>query len=55
MGKSSFYRDMWAEVNLNVIYENVTRIKSIIPKGVEIFTVVKVKVFGHGTVEGAGV
>lgn len=33
MEESPFYRDTWARVNLGAIYENVTCIKSIIPKG----------------------
>ncbi|MEI4803610.1 alanine racemase [Bacillus sp. NPDC077411] len=51
MEKSPFYRDTWIEVNLDAIYENLTRIKSIIPKGVEIFAVVKANAYGHGSVQ----
>ncbi|ENQ3108009.1 Alanine racemase, N-terminal domain [Bacillus sp. 491mf] len=51
MGKSPFYRDAWAEVNLDAIYENVTRIQSIILNGVEIFSVVKANAYGHWAVE----
>ena len=47
MGKSPLYRDAWTEVNLDVIYENVTHVKPIIPKGVEIFIVVKANAYGH--------
>ncbi len=47
----SLYRDTWVEVNLDAIYKNVTRIKSIIPKGVEIFAVVKANAYGHGAVQ----
>lgn len=51
MEKSPFYRDMWVEVNLDAIYDNLTRIKSIIPKNVEIFAVVKANAYGHGSVQ----
>ncbi|MEI4832410.1 alanine racemase [Bacillus sp. FJAT-53711] len=51
MEKSPFYRDTWVEVNLDAIYNNLTRIKSIIPKNVEIFAVVKANAYGHGSVQ----
>ncbi|PEZ05947.1 alanine racemase [Bacillus sp. AFS018417] len=51
MEKSPFYRDTWVEVNLDAIYDNLTRIKSIIPKNVEIFAVVKANAYGHGSVQ----
>lgn len=51
MEKSPFYRDTWVEINLDAIYDNLTRIKSIIPKNVEIFAVVKANAYGHGSVQ----
>ncbi|MFD0769477.1 alanine racemase [Bacillus sp. CGMCC 1.60114] len=51
MEKSPFYRDTWVEVNLDAIYDNLTRIKSIIPKNVEVFAVVKANAYGHGSVQ----
>lgn len=47
MEESSFYRDTWVEVNLDAIYNNVTRIKEIIPESVEVFAVVKGNAYGH--------
>ncbi|MBO1581811.1 alanine racemase [Bacillus sp. XF8] len=47
MEESSFYRDTWVEVNLDAIYNNVTRIKELIPERVEIFAVVKGNAYGH--------
>lgn len=54
MEESSLYRDTWVEVNLGAIYENATRIKSIILKGVELFAVVKANACGHRSVQVAG-
>ncbi|YAR62488.1 alanine racemase [Bacillus cytotoxicus] len=50
MEELSFYRDTWVEVDLDAIYNNVTRIKELIRDDVEIFAVVKGNAYGHGYV-----
>lgn len=42
-----FYCDIWVEVDLDVIYNNVIYIKEFILSNVEIFVVVKVNVYGY--------
>ncbi|RNA66344.1 alanine racemase [Alteribacter keqinensis] len=52
MGKlREFYRDTWAEVNLNAIEENVQAIKKSLPDGVAYMAVVKANAYGHGAVD----
>ncbi|WP_280771303.1 alanine racemase [Salipaludibacillus daqingensis] len=46
-----FYRDTWAEVDLNAISENVKNIKDGLPKSVELMAVVKANAYGHGAVD----
>ncbi|WP_246056264.1 alanine racemase [Alteribacter natronophilus] len=47
----AFYRDTWAEVNLNAIEQNVTRIKQGLPEGAGFMAVVKANAYGHGAVD----
>ncbi|WP_442600439.1 alanine racemase [Neobacillus sp. D3-1R] len=46
-----FYRDTWAEVDLDDISANVRSIKSILPEDVSIIAVVKANAYGHGAVQ----
>jgi len=46
-----FYRDTWAEINLDHIYENVQSLKNLIPEGVTLFAVVKANAYGHGDIQ----
>lgn len=46
-----FYRDTWAEVNLDYIYENIASMKKILPIEVKMFAVVKANAYGHGDYE----
>lgn len=46
--KERFYRDTWVEVDLDSITENVQRMKSLLPKDVEMIAVVKANGYGHG-------
>ncbi|PYZ92115.1 alanine racemase [Salipaludibacillus keqinensis] len=46
-----FYRDTWAEVNLNAISENVKNIKQSLPEDVAFMAVVKANAYGHGAVD----
>ncbi|WP_342429213.1 alanine racemase [Neobacillus sp. FSL H8-0543] len=43
-----FYRDTWAEVDLDCILSNVASVKKHLPKDVEIIAVVKANGYGHG-------
>jgi alanine racemase len=45
-----FYRDTWAEVDLDCISENITSIKTLLPEEVEIIAVVKANAYGHGDI-----
>ncbi len=46
-----FYRDTWAEVDLDCIQENVASVKKLLPEEVDIFAVVKANGYGHGDVQ----
>ncbi|MFD2442439.1 alanine racemase [Bacillus sp. CGMCC 1.16607] len=50
-GQGYFYRDTWAEVNLDAISENIRSIKELIPNEVNIIAVVKANAYGHGAVQ----
>ncbi|WP_108671736.1 alanine racemase [Peribacillus acanthi] len=44
----AYYRDTWAEINLDHIYDNVKVMKDRLPEGVKMFAVVKANGYGHG-------
>ncbi|NHC42264.1 alanine racemase [Bacillus sp. MM2020_1] len=46
-----FYRDTWAEVDLDCISANVASIKKHLPQDVKIIAVVKANAYGHGDVQ----
>jgi alanine racemase len=46
-----FYRDTWAEVDLDYILSNVASVKKLLPQEVEIIAVVKANAYGHGDVK----
>jgi alanine racemase len=46
-----FYRDTWAEVNLDAIAQNVSAVKGILPEEVQLIAVVKANAYGHGAVQ----
>lgn len=48
-----YYRDTWAEINLNHIYYNVQSLKQRLPENVTLFAVVKANAYGHGDVQTA--
>lgn len=48
--QEDFYRDTWAEVDLDCISKNLTSIKNLLPDGVDIFAVVKANAYGHGDI-----
>lgn len=43
-----FFRDTWAEINLDCISENIFSIKKLLPQKVDIIAVVKANAYGHG-------
>ncbi|WP_061811058.1 alanine racemase [Rossellomorea vietnamensis] len=51
--QTQFFRDTWAEINLDHLYENVKNIKGHIPDDVNVFAVVKANAYGHGDVQTA--
>lgn len=53
--EAAFYRDTWAEINLDNIFDNVTAMKEYLPNGVRVCAVVKANGYGHGDVEVAQV
>lgn len=48
-----FYRDTWAEVDLDHIKENVKAIKGHLPEEVDFIAVVKANAYGHGDLQTA--
>jgi alanine racemase len=46
-----FYRDTWAEVDLDCISANVASIKKHLPQDVKMIAVVKANAYGHGDVQ----
>ncbi|MGD6897867.1 alanine racemase [Bacillus sp. OG2] len=51
---TGFYRDTWAEINLDHIKENVKTMKKLLPGDVKLFAVVKANGYGHGDIQAAG-
>ncbi|WP_453992214.1 alanine racemase [Bacillus nitroreducens] len=51
MDYTQFYRDTWAEVDLDCIFENVQNLKNFLPAQVDIMAVVKANAYGHGDAE----
>ncbi|WP_338151917.1 alanine racemase [Mesobacillus campisalis] len=49
--KGLFYRDTWAEVDLDSIESNVRRIRTLLPEKVDIIAVVKANAYGHGDIK----
>lgn len=50
-GEGLFFRDTWAEVDLDCISENVRQTRKLLPDDVAIIVVVKANAYGHGAVE----
>lgn len=46
-----FYRDTWAEIQLDYITENLQSLRNYLPNTTEIMAVVKANAYGHGAVE----
>lgn len=52
-GEGLFFRDTWAEVDLDCIANNVRKTKNLLPKDVAVIAVVKANGYGHGAVQTA--
>ncbi|MDP4553255.1 alanine racemase [Alkalihalobacillus macyae] len=50
MQNQPFYRETWAEINLDAIKQNINAYKNHVPSGVSIMAVVKANGYGHGAV-----
>lgn len=48
LSSHSYYRDTWVEINLDAIENNIIELKKRLPKGKEIYAVVKANGYGHG-------
>ncbi|MGN1387087.1 MAG: alanine racemase [Bacillus sp. (in: firmicutes)] len=48
---AAFYRDTWAEINLDHIYDNVSAMKQYIRDDMKLCAVVKANGYGHGAYE----
>lgn len=48
---NSFYRDTWAEIDLDAIYSNVKSMKNHIGENIQLIAVVKANAYGHGDAE----
>jgi alanine racemase len=51
MDKHHFYRDTWAEINLDHVHYNVSSLKNRLPENVRLVAVVKANAYGHGDVQ----
>ena len=51
MMSNQFYRDTWAEVNLDHVQENLKAIKELLPKDTAVMAVVKANAYGHGDIQ----
>ncbi|KAB7704805.1 alanine racemase [Bacillus aerolatus] len=49
--ETKFYRDTWAEVNLDHITYNVKETLKLLPAGEKLFAVVKANAYGHGDIQ----
>lgn len=47
----NYYRDTWAEINLDAIFENAANMKKHLDPEVTLFAVVKANAYGHGDIE----
>ncbi|MBW8350119.1 alanine racemase [Bacillus sp. IITD106] len=48
--KNVFYRDTWAEIDLDALYSNMSQIREYLPKDTHVFAAVKANAYGHGDI-----
>ena len=51
MMSNQYYRDTWAEVNLDHVQENIQAIKGLLPEDTAVMAVVKANAYGHGDIQ----
>ncbi|MCR2822628.1 alanine racemase [Lederbergia panacisoli] len=51
--KTVFYRDTWAEIDLDALYSNISQIREHLPRNTNIFAAVKANAYGHGVIQTA--
>lgn len=49
--EQAFYRDTWAEIDLDAIFYNVQSMKQHVGSHVEVIAVVKANAYGHGDIQ----
>ncbi|MEK4027077.1 alanine racemase [Pseudobacillus sp. FSL P4-0506] len=49
--ETKFYRDTWAEINLDHISHNVRETLKLLPEHTKLFAVVKANAYGHGDIQ----
>ncbi|MBS4192511.1 alanine racemase [Bacillus sp. FJAT-49705] len=49
--QTAFYRDTWAEINLDHISYNIEKMRECLHEDVQVFAVVKANAYGHGDFE----
>ncbi|MET3683953.1 alanine racemase [Alkalibacillus flavidus] len=47
----TFYRDTWADIDLDAIRHNVKQLKNLYPSPKNVYAVVKANAYGHGDIE----
>src|SRR6185437_12446821 len=53
IGHEPFYRDTWAEIDLEALYENMEEIRAFLPEEIHILAAVKANAYGHGAIHAA--
>ncbi len=48
IGQTQYFRDTWAEIDLDAVYQNVKTIRNGLPRETKLFAAVKANAYGHG-------
>jgi len=48
--KNIFYRETWAEIDLDALHSNISQIREYLPENMNIFAAVKANAYGHGVI-----
>ncbi|GIN22163.1 MAG TPA: alanine racemase [Bacillus bacterium] len=48
IGQTQYFRDTWAEIDLDALYQNVKTIRDGLPQETNLFAAVKANAYGHG-------
>lgn len=52
-GNRHFYRDTWAEIDLDNLHDNTAAICEFLPEDTKVFAAVKANAYGHGAIDAA--